>query len=67
MSSKENGESNFAEFQKKKSNKMNATEFDYAEIEQMLPEHFDDLYKTLPLTEETTCGLWLFKGELWQK
>lgn len=41
--------------------------FDYAEIEQMLPEQFDDLYRTLPLTEDTTCGIWMFKGAWLQK
>lgn len=41
--------------------------FDYAEIEKMLPEKFDELYKTFPLTDETTCGLWRFRGDLWQK
>lgn len=41
--------------------------FDYTEIEKMLPEKFDELYKTFPLTEETTCGLWIFRGNLWQK
>lgn len=42
-------------------------EFDYSEIEKMLPKEFDDLYRTLPLTEETTCGLWFIRGNLWQK
>lgn len=41
--------------------------FDYTEIEKMLPEQFDDLFKTLPLTEETTCGIWFIRGRLWQK
>lgn len=41
--------------------------FDYAEIEKMLPEQFDELYEKLPLTEDTTCGLWIFKGDLLQK
>lgn len=50
----------------KKRNK-NEGSFDYTEIEQMLPEQFDKLFKTLPLTEETTCGIWIFKGELLQK
>lgn len=44
-----------------------ADKFDYTEIERMLPEQFDDLYKTLPLTEETTCGVWFIRGNLWQK
>lgn len=50
----------------KKRNK-NENQFDYAEIQQMLPDQFDDLYKTLPITEDTTCGLWIFKGEFFQK
>jgi hypothetical protein len=50
----------------KKRNK-NVNQFDYAEIQQMLPEQFDDLYKTLPITEDTTCGLWIFKGDFFQK
>lgn len=44
-----------------------ADKFDYTEIEKMLPEQFDDLYETLPLTEETTCGIWFIRGNLWQK
>lgn len=44
-----------------------ADEFDYTEIEKMLPKEFDDLYRTLPLTEETTCGIWFIRGSLWQK
>lgn len=50
-----------------KENKSNGTKFNYAEIEKMLPDQFDDLYKTLPLTEETTCGIWFIRGRLWQK
>lgn len=42
-------------------------QFDYAEIQKMLPEQFDDLYKTLPLTDDTTCGLGIFKGGWLQK
>lgn len=45
----------------------NENQFDYGEIQKMLPEQFDDLYKTLPITKDTTCGLWIFKGELFQK
>lgn len=41
--------------------------FDYTEIQSMLPERFDDLYSTLPLTEETTCGIWFIRGKFWQK
>lgn len=44
-----------------------ADQYDYKEIEQMLPEQFDDLFKTLPLTEETTCGIWFIRGHFWQK
>lgn len=44
-----------------------ANEFDYTEIEKMLPEQFDDLYETLPLTEDTTCGVWFIRGPVWQK
>lgn len=44
-----------------------ANEFDYTEIEKMLPEQFDDLYETLPLTEDTTCGIWFIRGAIWQK
>lgn len=42
-------------------------QFDYTEIQRMLPEQFDDLYKTLPLTEDTSCGIWIFKGDWLQK
>lgn len=45
----------------------NECQFDYAAIQKMRTEQFDDLYKTLPLTDDTTCGLWFFKGELLQK
>lgn len=51
--------------QKTKSKK--SKQFDYAEIEKMLPEEFDNLFDTLPITEETTCGWWIFKGRLMQK
>lgn len=51
----------------KKAKRYTADTFDYTEIERMLPENFDDLYHTLPLTEDTTCGLWIFKGDLLQK
>lgn len=44
-----------------------ADDFDHTEIEKMLPTEFDDLYRTLPLTEETTCGIWFIRGSLWQK
>lgn len=41
--------------------------FDHKEIESMLPEELDNLYTTMPLTKETTCGFWIFKGWLLQK
>lgn len=41
--------------------------FDYTGIERMRSEEFDDLYQTYPLTDETTCGLWIFRGKLMQK
>lgn len=41
--------------------------FDYQEIEKMLPEELDNLYSTMPLTKETTCGFWIFKGWFLQK
>lgn len=34
------------------------------DIEDMEPEEFDTLFETLPLTPETTCGYWFFKGWL---
>lgn len=42
-------------------------EFHYPEIEKMLPNEFDTLYKTMPLTDETTCGLSFLRGNIWQK
>ena len=41
--------------------------YDYKEIEQMLPEDFDTLFKTMPVTDETSCGLWIFKGSYLQR
>lgn len=41
--------------------------FDYAEIQRMLPEQFENLYKTYPLTEDTSCGFWFFQGNFMQK
>lgn len=41
--------------------------FNYEAIERMPSAEFDDLYRTYPLTEETTCGFWIFQGSLMQK
>lgn len=37
-----------------------------AEFEKMLPD-FEDMFKDMPLTKDTTCGFWLFKGPFLQK
>lgn len=47
--------------------RIKADPFDSPEIEKMLPDEFDTLYKTMPLTEETTCGWSFMRGGLWQK
>lgn len=44
-----------------------ADQYDPKEIESMLPEELDNLFNTMPLTKETTCGYWIFKGWLLQK
>lgn len=41
--------------------------FDPEEIEKMLPEDFDNLFQTLPITDDTSCGFWMFKGSMLQK
>lgn len=41
-----------------------AVRYDPKEIESMLPEEFDQLFETTPLTEDTTCGYWIFKGAM---
>lgn len=41
--------------------------FDYKRIERMPSAEFDDLYRTYPLTEDTTCGFWIFQGSFMQK
>lgn len=35
---------------------------DPKEIENMLPEDFDTLFQTTPLTSDTTCGYWMCRG-----
>jgi len=35
--------------------------------EKLLPENLNDLYKDMPLTDDTTCGFWIFKGYFLQK
>lgn len=37
-----------------------------AEFEKMLPD-FEDMFKDMPLTQDTTCGFWIFKGPFLQK
>ncbi|XP_062708927.1 solute carrier organic anion transporter family member 74D-like [Aedes albopictus] len=37
-----------------------------AEFEKMLPD-FEDMFKDMPLTQDTTCGFWIFKGLFLQK
>ncbi|GAB0096936.1 Solute carrier organic anion transporter family member [Sergentomyia squamirostris] len=32
-----------------------------------ITEDFEDLYNHMPLTDETTCGFWIFKGPFYQK
>lgn len=58
---------NFPIVEKPRKKRRNASSFDYAEIQKMPPEQFDELHEILPLTDDTTCGLWIFKGELLQK
>lgn len=41
--------------------------FNYKGIERMRSDEFDDLYRTYPLTDETTCGLWICRGNFLQK
>lgn len=35
--------------------------------ELVLKEELDCFYKEMPITEDTSCGIWLFKGPLLQK
>lgn len=37
-----------------------------AEFEKMLPD-FEDMFKDIPQTKDTTCGFWIFKGPFLQK
>lgn len=37
------------------------------EDEVMLKEELDSFYREMPITEDTSCGIWLFKGPLLQK
>lgn len=38
-----------------------------AEMEKMLPNDLEDMFKDMPLTKDTTCGFWIFKGEFLQR
>ncbi|XP_035917032.1 solute carrier organic anion transporter family member 74D-like [Anopheles stephensi] len=38
-----------------------------AEMEKMLPEEVEDMYRDMPLTKDTTCGLWMFQGPMLQR
>lgn len=35
---------------------------DPQDIETMPAEEFDTLFETTPLSSDTTCGYWIFKG-----
>uniref|UniRef100_A0AAG5DEJ1 Solute carrier organic anion transporter family member n=1 Tax=Anopheles atroparvus TaxID=41427 RepID=A0AAG5DEJ1_ANOAO len=37
------------------------------EMEKMLPEDVEEMYRDMPQTRDTTCGLWIFKGPLLQR
>lgn len=37
------------------------------ESEKMLPNELEDMFKDMPLTKDTTCGFWIFKGEFLQR
>uniref|UniRef100_A0A182QCQ2 Solute carrier organic anion transporter family member n=1 Tax=Anopheles farauti TaxID=69004 RepID=A0A182QCQ2_9DIPT len=37
------------------------------EVEKMLPDDLEDMYRDMPLTKDTSCGLWMFKGPLLQR
>lgn len=37
------------------------------ESETLLRENLEDLYKDMPLTDETTCGFWILKGSFLQR
>lgn len=37
------------------------------EYERMLIRNLDYMYNDTPLTDETTCGFWIFKGTFLQK
>ncbi|XP_053687130.1 solute carrier organic anion transporter family member 74D-like [Sabethes cyaneus] len=38
-----------------------------AEFQKMLPDDLEAMFKEMPLTKDTTCGFWFFKGPLLQK
>ncbi|XP_050093605.1 solute carrier organic anion transporter family member 74D-like [Anopheles aquasalis] len=44
-----------------------AEEAQQAEMQKMLPQDIEDMYRDLPLTKDTTCGFWMFKGPLLQR
>ncbi|XP_065078887.1 solute carrier organic anion transporter family member 74D-like [Ochlerotatus camptorhynchus] len=37
-----------------------------SEFEKMIPD-FEDMFKDIPQTQDTTCGFWIFKGPFLQK
>lgn len=37
------------------------------ENEKLLRENLEDLYKDMPITDETSCGFWIFTGPTLQK
>ncbi|XP_058123533.1 solute carrier organic anion transporter family member 74D-like [Anopheles ziemanni] len=37
------------------------------EMAKMLPEDVEEMFRDMPQTKDTTCGLWIFKGPLLQR
>ncbi|XP_058461062.1 solute carrier organic anion transporter family member 74D-like [Malaya genurostris] len=37
------------------------------EFQKMLPDDLEDMFKDMPLTKDTTCGIWFFKGPFLQR
>uniref|UniRef100_A0A182UP32 Solute carrier organic anion transporter family member n=1 Tax=Anopheles merus TaxID=30066 RepID=A0A182UP32_ANOME len=37
------------------------------EMEKMLPEDVEDMYRDMPVTKDTSCGFWMFQGPMLQR
>ncbi|XP_055606814.1 solute carrier organic anion transporter family member 74D [Uranotaenia lowii] len=37
------------------------------EFQKMLPDDIEEMFKDMPLTKDTTCGFWIFRGSFFQR